>query len=54
LSPTVPWLYLPVLSAEAEDREPRGSLLRAYLREWRGPQFSAKHVENRYAGKVIK
>ncbi|HEV7508908.1 MAG TPA: fatty acid desaturase [Thermoanaerobaculia bacterium] len=54
LSPTVPWLYLPVLSGEATAREPRGSLLRAYLREWRGPQLSAEHVENRYAGKVIK
>jgi fatty acid desaturase len=54
LSPTVPWVYLPLLSETAEAGEPRGSLLKAYLREWRGPQFSAEHVENRYAGKVIK
>jgi fatty acid desaturase len=51
LHPTVPWLYLPSLSAGGETR---GSLLRAYLREWRGPRFSDEHVENRYAGKVIK
>ena len=31
-----------------------GSLVRAYLREWRGPQPATEHVENRYAGKVIK
>jgi hypothetical protein len=29
-------------------------LVKAYLREWRGPKFSDEHVENRYAGKVIK
>ena len=43
-----------LLSETAEAGEPRGSLLRAYLREWRGPQLSAEHVENRYAGQVIK
>ena len=51
LSPTVPWIYLPVLS---EPDESRGSLLQAYLREWKGPQFSDEHVENHYAGKIIK
>jgi len=51
MSPTVPWVYLPTLS---EPNESRGSLVKAYLREWRGPQFSDEHVENRYAGKVIK
>jgi fatty acid desaturase len=51
MTPTVPWIYLPSLSAEDEER---GSLLGAYLREWRGPQFSTERVENRYAGKVIK
>jgi fatty acid desaturase len=49
--PTVPWVYLPSLSAGGEER---GSLLAAYLREWRGPQFSTERVENRYAGRVIK
>ncbi|HLX06365.1 MAG TPA: fatty acid desaturase [Thermoanaerobaculia bacterium] len=49
--PTVPWVYLPSLSGGGEER---GSLVRAYLREWRGPRFSTERVENRYAGKVIK
>ena len=51
MSPTVPWVFLPTLS---EPNESRGSLVKAYLREWRGPQFSNEHVENRYAGKIIK
>lgn len=51
MQPTVPWIHLPLLS---EMEESRGSLLGAYLREWRGPQFSTERVENRYAGKVIK
>jgi fatty acid desaturase len=50
MRPTVPWVYLPFLS---EEREARGSLLTAYLREWRGPKFSTERVENRYAGRVI-
>jgi fatty acid desaturase len=50
MRPTVPWIYLPRLS---DPRENRGHLVRAYVREWRGPQFSTTHVENRYAGKVI-
>ena len=50
MHPTVPWIYLPSLS---ERDETRGSLLKAYLYEWRGPQFSDERVENRYAGKVI-
>jgi len=48
--PIVPWVYLPFLSSP---HEIRGSLLGAYLREWRGPKFSTERVENRYAGKVI-
>lgn len=47
--PTVPWKYLPRLS---DPREKPGSLLGAYLREWRGPRFSTERVENRYAGKI--
>jgi fatty acid desaturase len=50
MHPTVPWIHLPALSG---DGERRGSLLGAYLREWRGPRFSDERVENRYAGKVI-
>ena len=38
MHPTVPWLYLPRLAEERGER--RGSLLLAYLREWRGPQPS--------------
>jgi fatty acid desaturase len=51
MAPTVSWIYLPFLS---EPDAPRGSLLRAYARMWRGPQLSHEHVENRYAGRVIK
>jgi fatty acid desaturase len=51
LSPTVPWIYLPALSQRSETR---GSLLKAYLHEWRGPQLSHERVENRYAGRIIK
>lgn len=51
MNPTMPWVYLSSLS---EADESRGSLLGAYLREWEGPQFSTEHVENRYAGRVIK
>ena len=50
MHPIVPWVYLPQLSAPDEKR---GSLVAAYLREWRGPQPSTEHVENRYAGRVI-
>jgi fatty acid desaturase len=51
MAPTVPWIYLPFLSDRGE---PRGSLLKAYARMWRGPLLSHEHVENRYAGRVIK
>jgi fatty acid desaturase len=50
VSPTVPWVYLPFLS----QGEPRGSLLKAYARMWRGPRLSHERVQNRYAGRVIK
>jgi fatty acid desaturase len=50
MRPTVSWIYLPALSA---DDEVRGDLVRAYLREWRGPQHSTERVENRFAGKII-
>jgi fatty acid desaturase len=52
LRPTVSWLYLPQLTAE--DQTPRGHLLPAYLRMWRGPRLTHEHVENRYAGKLIR
>ena len=50
MRPTIPWIYLSQLS----DRHDRGSLLRAYLHEWNGPQFSTERLENRYADKVIQ
>jgi len=52
LSPTVPWLHLPGLYSGPEFE--RGSLLAAYLRMWRGPCLTAKRVQNRYAGLVIR
>ena len=51
MAPTVPWIYLPFLS---DPSEPRGSLLAAYVRMWRGPRLATERVQNRYAGKVIK
>lgn len=52
LHPTVSWIYLPKL-------EPDGNLSavpfwKAYLRQWRGPQFTRERVINRHAGKLIK
>lgn len=52
LSPTVPWIYLPFLHEGAEFA--RGSLVLAYLKMWRGPRAAREHVENRYAGKIIR
>ena len=51
MTPTVPWVYLPFMS---DPDEARGSLLKAYARMWKGPQPSGDHVQNRYAGRVIK
>ena len=51
MTPTVPWIYLPFMG---DPNAARGSLLKAYARMWRGPQPSREHVENRYAGRVIK
>ena len=50
MAPTVSWIYLPFLS---DPSEPRGSLLAAYVRMWRGPRLATERVQNRYAGKVI-
>jgi len=50
MRPTVPWIYLPSLSGP---NEKRGSLLAAYLNEWRGPQRATERIQNRYAGKII-
>ncbi|MGE0363095.1 MAG: fatty acid desaturase [Vicinamibacterales bacterium] len=50
--PTVPWIHLPHIGRR-EDPE-RGFLPWHYLRMWRGPRRATDHVENRYAGRVIR
>jgi fatty acid desaturase len=50
--PTVSWIYLPELSRE--QNATREFLLWHYLRMWRGPRYTEVHVENRYAGRVIR
>lgn len=50
--PTVPWIHLPHLG-QKENPE-RGFLPLYYLRMWRGPRRATDHVENRYAGRVIR
>ena len=50
--PTVPWIYLPRLSREQGAK--REFLIWHYLRMWRGPRYTNEHVENRYAGRIIR
>jgi len=50
--PTVPWTRLPEITP-AGDGE-RGRLLAAYLRMWRGPEFTEERVQNHHAGKIIR
>jgi len=50
--PTVPWPHLPRLG-HVEDPA-RGFLPAHYLRMWKGPRRATDHVENRYAGRVIR
>ena len=50
--PTIPWIHLPHL--ESGPGEPRPHLLPAWLRMWRGPKLTHEHVENRYAGRIIR
>jgi fatty acid desaturase len=50
--PTVPWIYLPRLGSREDPG--RKFLLWQYLRMWRGPTRASEHVENRYAGRVIR
>lgn len=52
LSPTTPWIYLPRVNS-GETSSP-GNLVAAYFRMWRGPRLTREHVENRYAGKLIR
>ena len=50
--PTVPWIYLPQLGREQDPQ--RDFMIWHYLRMWRGPRLTDEHVENKYAGRVIK
>ena len=50
--PTIPWTGLPDLG-RSEDPE-RKFLPLAYLRMWGGPRYTDEHVENRYAGRIIR
>jgi fatty acid desaturase len=50
--PTVPWIYLPRVGTEEDPQ--RSFLVWHYLLMWRGPKRAADHVENRYAGRVIR
>jgi len=50
--PTVPWIHLPAIG-RAENPK-RGFLLWAYLKMWRGPKRATEHVENHYAGRIIR
>lgn len=50
--PTVPWLYLPDLATGSKGE--RRNFWRAYLRLWSGPKLTDKHVQNQFAGKIIR
>jgi fatty acid desaturase len=51
--PTVPWIYLPSLG-HATRTAGRGFLLWSYFKMWRGPRRAKEHVENHYAGRIIR
>ncbi len=51
--PTVPWIYLPRLSAGLDETD-REFLVSQYLRMWQGPRKTDQHVENKFAGKIIQ
>ncbi len=53
LQPTVPWIYLPELAENPEDRQ-RDFLMWHYLKMWRGPRKAEQRVENKFAGKIIQ
>ncbi|MEY2429449.1 MAG: hypothetical protein QOJ40_2334 [Verrucomicrobiota bacterium] len=50
--PTVPWVHLPNIGRVEEPH--RGFLPWAYIKMWRGPRLAKDHVENQYAGRVIR
>jgi fatty acid desaturase len=51
LHPTVPWIYLPTMTAEHGAPLP---FWKAYLRMWRGPRLTTVRIPNRHAGRIIK
>jgi len=51
--PTVPWIHLPSLG-HATQTGGRGFLLWSYFKMWRGPRPAKEHVENHYAGRIIR
>ena len=50
--PTISWRYLEKLGQAT--RDDRSFLPWMYLRMWSGPRKATEHVENRFAGKVIR
>ena len=50
--PTVPWIHLARIG-RGENPE-RGFLPAQYVRMWKGPRKAHDHVENRYAGRIIR
>jgi fatty acid desaturase len=50
--PTVPWIHLARIGRQEDPR--RGFLPAQYVRMWKGPRKASDHVENRYAGRVIR
>jgi fatty acid desaturase len=50
--PTISWIHLEKLGRTRGDD--RGFLPWIYLRMWSGPRKASGHVENRFAGKVIR
>ncbi len=49
--PSVPWVYLPRTAVEGSS--PRGFLLAAYMKMWRGPKLARERVTNPHANKLI-
>jgi fatty acid desaturase len=51
--PTVPWIHLPRIARDGAP-ERRRFLPWMYLKMWRGPRATDQHVENKYAGRIIR
>jgi fatty acid desaturase len=50
--PNVPWIHLPTL--EQGPAEKRESMMKAWFRQWRGPQPAHDRVTNKNSGKQIR